>query len=109
MTLGKESTRSAPDDDLFQHLLGPIADLVVGRLIERPEASTNATTGDWMDAREAATYLGIHRDPLRKLAAERAIPVHQDGPVCKLYFRRDELNDGRRSGRTASSPLRAVP
>jgi excisionase family DNA binding protein len=64
-----------------------------------------------MDAHVAAAYLGIHRDTLRKLAAQRAIPVHQDGPRCKLYFRRGELDEWRQSGparrRTAAS-LRAV-
>jgi excisionase family DNA binding protein len=61
-----------------------------------------------MDARTAAAYLGVHRDTLRKLAAERAVPVHQDAPGCKLYFRRDELDHWRRSGRAPQSQLRAV-
>ena len=34
----------------------------------------------------------MHRDTLRKLAAERAIPSEQDGPGCKLYFRRSDLD-----------------
>jgi excisionase family DNA binding protein len=61
-----------------------------------------------MDAREAAGYLGVHRDTLRKLAAERAVPVHQDGPGCRLYFRRDELDEWRRSSKAARGTLRAV-
>jgi excisionase family DNA binding protein len=64
-----------------------------------------------MDAHDAASYLGMHRDTLRKLAAQRSIPVHQDGPRCKLYFRREELDDWRQSAlaarRTAAS-LRAA-
>jgi hypothetical protein len=48
---------------------------------------------------------------VRKLAAQRAIPVHQDGPGCKLHFRRDELDEWRRAGgpaQTFAAPLRAV-
>ena len=74
----------------------------------RAGAETDQPPDEWMDARAAAVYLGIHRDTLRKLAAERAVPVHQDGPGCKLYFRRDELDDWRRSGRAPRSQLRAV-
>jgi excisionase family DNA binding protein len=64
-----------------------------------------------MDAHEAAAYLGIHRDTLRKLAAQRSIPVHQDGPRRKLYFRRDELDEWRRSTptmRSTAASLRAA-
>jgi excisionase family DNA binding protein len=53
---------------------------------------------EWLDSRHAADYLGVHRDTLRKLAAERAIPSEQDGPGCKLYFRRSDLDVWRRGG-----------
>jgi excisionase family DNA binding protein len=79
-------------------LLGRLADLVVQRLAER-RTTTQQPGEEWLDARAAAEYLGIHRDTLRKLAAERVVPAHQDGPGCKLYFRRDELDEWRRSGR----------
>jgi excisionase family DNA binding protein len=104
-----ESTSSAVDDALIQHLLGKFADLVVDRLIERTARAANQHTDDWMDAREAATYLGVHRDTLRKLASERTVPVHQDGPGCKLYFNRGELDQWRRAARAPRSRrLRAV-
>lgn len=67
--------------------------------MERSTASTSDRASEWLDARSAAEYLGIHRDTLRKLAAERAVPVHQDGPRCKLYFRREEPDDWRRAAR----------
>jgi excisionase family DNA binding protein len=88
---------------LLDQLLGRLADLVAERLMERNEASPSRA--EWMDARTAAAYLGVHPDTLRKLAAQRAIPFHQDGPRCKLYFRHDELDDWRKSTPTA---LRAV-
>lgn len=51
-----------------------------------------------MDTRRAAEYLGIHRDSLRRLAAERAIPTEQAGTGCKLYFKRSDLDAWRASG-----------
>lgn len=89
-------------------LLARLADLVTDRLAERFAAAPVESVEHWMDARSAAEYLGVHRDTIRKLAAERAIPVHQDGPGCKLFFRRDELDDWRRSSKTPRWRLRAV-
>jgi len=98
--------------DLIDEVLGRLADLVVDRLIQRNTASTADDTGEWLDARGAADYLGIHRDTLRKLASQRAIPAHQDGPCCKLCSRRGELDEWRRSARPTSTStaarLRAV-
>jgi excisionase family DNA binding protein len=94
---------------LLDQLLSRLADLVVDRLSARTAAIPDAQASDCMDARGAAAYLGMHRDTVRKLAAQRAIPAHQDGPRCKLYFRRGELDDWRCSARPARSPkLRAV-
>jgi excisionase family DNA binding protein len=81
------------DTALLDGLLGRLADLVVERLRERAE--TEDQPRQWMDARDAAAYLGVHRDTVRKLAAEGAIPVHQDGPGSRLYFRRAELDEWR--------------
>jgi excisionase family DNA binding protein len=78
---------------------------LVDRLAERIAVALAERLGpheregnDWLDSRHAAEYLGVHRDTLRKLAAERAIPSEQDGPGCKLYFRRSDLEAWRRSG-----------
>ena len=95
---------------LLDLVLGRLADLVADRLLASNAAAQEPQVGDWMDAHEASAYLGVHRDTLRKLAAQRSIPVHQDGPRCKLYFSRGELDDWRRSTpscRTAAS-LRAA-
>ena len=98
---------SSLDLTVVDALLGRLADLVVDRLVERTADETQSQE-EWLDARAAADYLGIHRDTLRKLAAERAIPAHQDRPGCKLYFCRDELDGWRRSSRAGQSRLRAV-
>jgi len=86
-------------------LLDALIDQLAERVVERLGAADGRSAGDdsmgkddWFDSRHAADYLGIHRDTLRKLAAERAIPSEQDGPNCKLYFRRFDLDEWRRSG-----------
>lgn len=104
------ATAADSERALFDQILGRLADLVVDRLMERADANSSDQTSAWLDARGAAEYLGVHRDTLRKLAAQRAIPTHQDGPGCKLYFRRDELDEWRRTTRPmrAAAVLRAV-
>jgi excisionase family DNA binding protein len=99
------------DPTLFEGMLAHLADLVVDRLLERTETGGTPAQHEWLDTRAAAEYLGVHRDTLRKLAAERSVPMHQDAPGCKLYFRRDELDEWRRSSRAWSASatrLRAV-
>ncbi len=102
---------SSNEPNLIDVLLGRLADLVVERLTERSQTESEPVE-EWMDTRRAAVYLGVHRDTIRKLAAERSIATHQDGPGCKLSFRRDELDEWRRSSRptsrTRSNGLRAV-
>ena len=45
-----------------------------------------------LDADGAAAYLSLPRSTLHKLTAERGIPFAQDGPGCKLYFKRSALD-----------------
>jgi excisionase family DNA binding protein len=64
----------------------------------------------WMDSRDAAAYLGVHRDTLRKLAAAGSIRSMQDGPACKHYFSKAALDRWRESGgrfHAASTPQKA--
>jgi len=65
------------------------------RLAERlgPYLSQAAPPPDrWLDSEAAAAYLSLPRNALHKLTAERAIPFAQDGPGCKLYFKRSKLD-----------------
>jgi excisionase family DNA binding protein len=80
-------------DSLLAQLAECIAAAVIAHL-DPPDAPS----AEWLDSRHAADYLGVHRDTLRKLAAERAIPSEQDGPGCKLYFRRSDLDAWRGGG-----------
>jgi excisionase family DNA binding protein len=92
---------SGAERSLLEALIDQIAERVAERLAPAPAPSTaSEPTGEdeWLDSRHAATYLGVHRDTLRKLAAERAIPSEQEGPNCKLYFRRSALDSWRRTG-----------
>ena len=74
-------------------------------------ASTGEHVGheSWL---ERNRLMALDADPeVVGVAAQRAIPSHQDGPRCKLYFRRDELDEWRRSARptgSAGTRLRAV-
>ena len=82
---------------IVEHLVDRLAEKVAAIIAERLSVPDDRTD-EWFDSRNADEYLGVHRDTLRKLAAERAIPMEQDGPGCKLYFRRSDLDVWRRSG-----------
>ena len=76
-------------------------DVLAGRLAPRlvPSEPTSAQrTDDWLDARRGAAYVGLSLNALHKLTAARTIPFHQDGPGCKLWFRRAELDAWRTAG-----------
>jgi excisionase family DNA binding protein len=78
--------------------LAQLADLVADRIAMRLAGPRPSQNDEWLDTRRAAEYLGIHRDSLRRLAAERAIPTEQAGAGCKLYFKRCDLDAWRCSG-----------
>lgn len=86
-------------EHVLEQLIGHLADRLASTVAERLIAEIDGRGAEeWLDSRSAAEYLNVHRDTLRKLAAERAIPSEQDGPGCKLYFRRSDLDTWRRSG-----------
>jgi excisionase family DNA binding protein len=86
-------------DVLLDHLVSLVAERVVERL-----AAPKATADEWLDTRSAAEYLGVHRDTVRRLAAERTVPSEQEGPGCKLFFRRSDLD----AWRCGARPLRVL-
>jgi len=89
----------------LDQLLMQLADLVADRVAARLVSPRPARADEWLDTRRAAEYLGLGRDSLRRLAAERAIPTEQAGVGCKLYFRRSALDAWRCSG---SAPVAAM-
>lgn len=75
-----------PDDEL-DRLAERVADLITTRL--QPPAD------EWLTTRQAAGHLGMSVDALHKLTAGRQIPVHQDRPGARCWFRRSELDEWR--------------
>ena len=82
----------------FDDLLAQLADLVAAKVIDRLARQEGAAADEWLDTRSASEYLGIHRDSIRRLAAERVLPAEQAGAGCKLFFRRSDLDAWRRGG-----------
>jgi excisionase family DNA binding protein len=87
-----------PELLVLEALVDKLVARVAAAVIEHLGRASNDASAEWLDSRSAAEYLGVHRDTLRKLAAERAIPVHQDGRGCKLFFRRGDLDEWRDRG-----------
>ena len=72
------TSQAAAANLVFDELLAQLAEIVVVKVVDRL-ARQEAAADDWLDTRGASEYLGIHRDSLRRLAAERAIPAEQAG------------------------------
>lgn len=89
---------------VIEQLLNQLAEYVAERVAERLVTPCRERDG-WLDTRRAAEYLGIGRDSLRRLAAERVIPTEQAAVGCKLYFRRSDLDEWRCCG---SAPVVAT-
>ena len=106
------STRFQPHqpemDRMLTVLVDRIADCVAEAVMARLGAAPTEEPAAWLDTREAADYLGVHRDTVRRLAAERAIPSEQEGPGCKLYFLRSDLDGWRRNGGRSAHLAAAV-
>lgn len=95
------STGPALGNAVVNELLGQLADLVAAKVAARLSAPQSDIADEWLDTRHAADYLSIHRDSVRRLAAERTIPSEQAGPGCKLFFRRSDLDAWRARGSAA--------
>jgi hypothetical protein len=78
-----------------------LADLLVPHVWKRMEAPAHEQPQDgWLDTRRAAEYLGVTTSGLHKLTAGRLIPFEQDGPGCRCWFKRSELDTWRENGGT---------
>ena len=75
------------------------------------EVAAAPESGGWLDFDGALQYLGMKKGTLYKLTSARTIPFHQDGPGCKLWFLRSELDEWRQNSgarRTRATHLRAA-
>jgi excisionase family DNA binding protein len=95
---------ATPGKAVLDELLGQLVELVAERVATKLLAPTGVEN-EWLDTRRAAEYLGVHRDGLRRLAAEGVIPAEQAGAGCKLYFRRSDLDAWRSPG---SAPVVSI-
>jgi len=85
------------DSDALAELAERLAPLLAERLRTEPVDDDRR----WLSTREAAAYLGIPTSSPHKLTAAREIPFQQDGPGCRCWFRRDELDRWRRGDRAS--------
>jgi hypothetical protein len=82
--------------ELDSEAISAIVELVMARLAERLEAPAE---DGWIDAKAAASYLGVSLDGLHRMTARRGrdgIPAGRDKPNGKLWFKRSELDEWRR-------------
>ena len=95
------NARTVGLDAVIEVLIDGVAQRLAAAVVARIASDREEPHDEWLDSREAAEYLGMHRDTLRRLAAARAIPAEQDGRGCKLHFRRPALDEWRRAGGAA--------
>jgi hypothetical protein len=87
--------------------LDALADLLAPKLAMRL-AAREQLSDEWLTARQAAAYIGVSVNALHKHTAARQIPFEQDGPGCKIWLKRSELDVWRETG-GARSVLPSVP
>jgi Helix-turn-helix domain len=93
--------------ELSEKVLDALAERVAARVLERLAYEQN---GDrWLDAKQAADYLGLSINALHKLTAARQLPVEQEAPGHKLWFRRSQLDDWRSGGGNSAFASKTLP
>lgn len=80
---------------LLDTLLDQLADRIVDRLSHHDQEPAQDS---WLTLAEAAKYLSLHPDTLRKHAKAGRMPYEQEGPGCRMYFRGSELDAWRYAG-----------
>jgi hypothetical protein len=79
------------DDDAIRKLIDRAWPMIAERL-----PATDPAPEGWLDSKGAAAYLSLSRHALHKLTAARVIPFEQEGPGCKCWFKRSDLDAWRR-------------
>jgi excisionase family DNA binding protein len=67
------------------------AEIVLASLGEQEGA--RSAWPEWMSVETAARYLNASEERVRKLKDRREIPCYQEGPGCRVFFRRSELDE----------------
>lgn len=84
-------------NDLDETVLHALAERLVPILLGKLERQT-VEPDRWLDTADAAAYLGLSVNALRKRTAARSIPFEQDAPGGKCWFRRADLDNWRHGG-----------
>lgn len=101
-------------DSLDDATLRKLIDRAWPIIAERLPAAAPVPDG-WLDSNGAAAYLSLSRHALHKLTAAGDIPHEQDGPGCKLWFKRSDLDAWRRGdwhrsrGANGASASKSLP
>jgi len=69
-----------------------IAERVAVILSERPAADRGTSTNEYLSVKDAAAYTGCTVGRLRKLIERRRIPSHQEGPRCRVFLSKADLD-----------------
>src|SRR5437763_1410004 len=94
---GRRATASAASlGELVERLADDLVDRVAARLAD--DLAAPGAHDEWLGLAGAAEYVGLHRDTVRKRAKAGLIPCEQDGPGCRIYFRRSALDAWRERG-----------
>ena len=48
---------------------------------------------EWMSVETASRYLDVSEERVRKLKDRGELPCYQEGPGCRVFFRRSELDE----------------
>ena len=73
-------------------LVDAIAERAAAIAVERLQLESQAWP-EWLSVETAAKYLDVSPERLRKLQARRQLPYHQEGPGCRVFFSRRELDE----------------
>lgn len=90
------SCGDCPTCQSLNDLLDHFADQIAARLSLR--IGLEREPDSWLDLKSAAAHLNMHPDTLAKAARARRIPVEQERPGCRMYFRRSDLDAWRQTG-----------
>lgn len=76
---------------LPEKLVELIAARAAAIVLER--GGTGCVWPEWMSVETAARYLDVSEERVRKLKDRGVLPCYQEGPGCRVFFRRSELDE----------------
>ena len=80
--------------EALAQLIEQISEHVLAKLAENGQQSG---WPEWMSVETAAAYLDVSAERVRKLQARSEIPYYQEAPNCRVFFRRQELDQWMRA------------